>query len=51
MVKLDHLALPVSDWKASRDWYVGNLGFHIEFEAPEGGSNGSGSPHCRTMGG
>ena len=32
MVKFDHMALPVSDTKASRDWYVRNFGFEIEFE-------------------
>ncbi len=26
MVKLDHLAITVRDYRASRDWYVGNLG-------------------------
>jgi catechol 2,3-dioxygenase-like lactoylglutathione lyase family enzyme len=38
MVKLDHLSLPVSDWKRWRDWYVGAFGFKVEFEAPEGGT-------------
>ncbi len=42
MVKLDHLSLPVSDWRTSRDWYVDGIGFAVEFEAPEGGSRGSG---------
>jgi catechol 2,3-dioxygenase-like lactoylglutathione lyase family enzyme len=32
MVKFDHMALPVSDPKASRDWYVENFGFAVEFE-------------------
>jgi catechol 2,3-dioxygenase-like lactoylglutathione lyase family enzyme len=35
MVKFDHMGLPVRDPKASRDWYVGNLGFQVEFEVPE----------------
>jgi catechol 2,3-dioxygenase-like lactoylglutathione lyase family enzyme len=42
MVKLDHLGFAVSDWRRSRDWYVGNLGFKVEFEVPEGGDNGQG---------
>ena len=41
-MKLDHLMLPVSDWKGSRDWYVGHLGFTVEFEVPEGGDAGLG---------
>jgi len=35
MVKLDHLAITVRDYRASRDWYVGNLGLRVEFEVPE----------------
>lgn len=35
MVKFDHMNLPVSDPKASRDWYVRNFGFTVEFEVPE----------------
>jgi predicted lactoylglutathione lyase len=31
-VKFDHMMLPVSDCMASRDWYVKNLGFKVEFE-------------------
>jgi catechol 2,3-dioxygenase-like lactoylglutathione lyase family enzyme len=31
-VKFDHMALPVSNVRRSRDWYVKNLGFKIEFE-------------------
>jgi catechol 2,3-dioxygenase-like lactoylglutathione lyase family enzyme len=38
MPKLDHLTLAVSDWKASRDWYVEHLGFAVEFEVPQGGA-------------
>ena len=41
-MKLDHLALPVSDWTASRDWYVLNLGFTLEFEVARGGAAGLG---------
>jgi predicted enzyme related to lactoylglutathione lyase len=37
MVKLDHLRITVENWRASRDWYVGNFGFKVEFEVPEGG--------------
>ncbi len=33
-MKFDHMTLPVSDWHASRDWYVENLGFKVEFEIP-----------------
>jgi catechol 2,3-dioxygenase-like lactoylglutathione lyase family enzyme len=32
MVKFDHMTLPVSDVRASRDWYVKKLGFKVEFE-------------------
>lgn len=35
MVRLDHMALPVRDWQASRDWYRDRLGFEVEFEIPE----------------
>ena len=42
MVKLDHLALPVSAWKKSRDWYVSNFGFRVEFDEAQGGSWGRG---------
>jgi hypothetical protein len=26
MAKIDHIKLEVGDWRASRDWYVKNLG-------------------------
>ena len=42
MVKLDHAAIPVSDWQRSRDWYIGNLGFRLEFEVGQGGRDGLG---------
>ncbi|MGH6956831.1 MAG: VOC family protein [Caulobacteraceae bacterium] len=42
MPKLDHLTLPVRDWRASRDWYVRHLGFALEFEAEAGGRWGLG---------
>jgi catechol 2,3-dioxygenase-like lactoylglutathione lyase family enzyme len=32
MVKFDHMNLPVSDVRRSRDWYVNKLGFKVEFE-------------------
>jgi len=32
MVKFDHMTLPVSDVRRSRDWYVKRLGFKVEFE-------------------
>ena len=35
MVKFDHLNLPVTNYQASRDWYVNNFGFKVEFEVPE----------------
>jgi len=35
MIKLDHLAIVVSDYRASRDWYTANLGLEVEFEIPD----------------
>ena len=35
MVRLDHLAISVTDETQSRDWYVSNFGFRVEFEVPE----------------
>ena len=35
MLKFDHLTLPVSDWQASRQWYVEVLGLTVEFEMPD----------------
>jgi catechol 2,3-dioxygenase-like lactoylglutathione lyase family enzyme len=35
MVKFDHMGLPVTDARRSRDWYVAQLGFRVEFEVPE----------------
>jgi len=35
MPRLDHLSLPVRDWRKSRDWYKNHLGFEVEFEVPE----------------
>jgi catechol 2,3-dioxygenase-like lactoylglutathione lyase family enzyme len=35
MIKLDHLAIPVRDYRASRDWYHRVLGLEVEFEMPE----------------
>ena len=34
MPRLDHLSLPVRDWRKSRDWYKDQLGFEVEFEIP-----------------
>jgi catechol 2,3-dioxygenase-like lactoylglutathione lyase family enzyme len=31
-MKFDHMTLPVSDPARSRDWYMQNLGFKLEFE-------------------
>jgi predicted enzyme related to lactoylglutathione lyase len=42
VVRLDHLSLPVSDWRRSRDWYVGAFGFVVEFELEGGGARGRG---------
>jgi predicted enzyme related to lactoylglutathione lyase len=35
MPRLDHLSLPVRDWRESRDWYQQHLGFELEFEIIE----------------
>jgi predicted enzyme related to lactoylglutathione lyase len=35
MTKFDHLAIPVRDAVASRNWYIANLGLEVEFEVPE----------------
>lgn len=35
MPRLDHLSLPVRDWRKSRDWYKDHLGFEVEFEIPD----------------
>jgi catechol 2,3-dioxygenase-like lactoylglutathione lyase family enzyme len=35
MLRLDHLSLPVRDWRKSRDWYKHHLGFEVEFEIPD----------------
>jgi lactoylglutathione lyase len=35
MPRLDHISLPVRDWRKSRDWYRDRLGFEVEFEIPE----------------
>jgi catechol 2,3-dioxygenase-like lactoylglutathione lyase family enzyme len=42
MTRLDHMMLPVSDWRASRDFYLTCLGFAAEFELPQGGPAGLG---------
>ena len=42
MVKLDHLTIAVSDWRASRDWYVRRFGFAVEFELANGGAESLG---------
>ena len=34
MPRLDHLSLPVHDWRKSRDWYKDHLDFEVEFEIP-----------------
>lgn len=35
MIRLDHLAIPVRDCAASREWYTTNLGLEVEFEVAE----------------
>ena len=35
MVKFDHMNLPVTNYQTSRDWYVRNFGFKVEFEVPD----------------
>ncbi len=35
MPRLDHITLPVRDWRASRDWWRDQLGFEVEFEIPD----------------
>ena len=35
MPRLDHLSLPVRDWRKSRDWYKNHLGFEVAFEIPD----------------
>ena len=35
MVKFDHMNLPVTNYQVSRDWYVRNFGFKVEFEVPD----------------
>jgi len=35
MVKFDHMNMPVTNPQASRDWYMKNFGFEVEFEVPE----------------
>ena len=37
MVRLDHMAIPVRDWRVSRDWYRTWFGFALEFESAEAG--------------
>jgi catechol 2,3-dioxygenase-like lactoylglutathione lyase family enzyme len=35
LVKFDHMTIAVSNWIASRDWYVNVLGLKFEFEVPD----------------
>src|SRR5262245_30743117 len=35
MIRLNHLALLVGNYRRSRDWYTANLGMKVEFEIPE----------------
>jgi predicted enzyme related to lactoylglutathione lyase len=34
-MRFDHLSIPVTNWIASRDWYVNVLGLTVEFQIPE----------------
>ena len=38
MVKLDHLAIFVTDEQRSARWYVEHLGLRVEFTVPERGT-------------
>jgi catechol 2,3-dioxygenase-like lactoylglutathione lyase family enzyme len=40
MIRLDHLTIGVSDYAASRDWYVDNFGLRVEFENQNVGFGG-----------
>ena len=40
MVFLNHLTIRVSNYTASRDWYVQNFGFRVEFENIASGFGG-----------
>jgi catechol 2,3-dioxygenase-like lactoylglutathione lyase family enzyme len=51
VTRLDHMMLPVSDWRASRDFYARHLGFAVEFELPEGGPDGLGVAAMQEDGG
>jgi catechol 2,3-dioxygenase-like lactoylglutathione lyase family enzyme len=35
--RLDHISLPVKDWRISRDWWRDKLGFDVEFELAHAG--------------
>jgi catechol 2,3-dioxygenase-like lactoylglutathione lyase family enzyme len=35
MLKLDHLAIPVSNLARSREWWATTLGLTVEFEVPD----------------
>jgi catechol 2,3-dioxygenase-like lactoylglutathione lyase family enzyme len=37
VARLDHITLPVKDWRASRDWWRDQLGFQVEFEIEDAG--------------
>jgi catechol 2,3-dioxygenase-like lactoylglutathione lyase family enzyme len=40
MILLNHLTIRVSDYAISRDWYVSNFGFRVEFENLASGFGG-----------
>ncbi len=40
MIKLDHFTIFVSNYAASREWYVNCLGLHVAFESLKGGVAG-----------
>jgi predicted enzyme related to lactoylglutathione lyase len=40
MIRLDHLTVRVSSYRASRDWYTRNFNLHVEFENVYAGFGG-----------
>lgn len=40
MIKLDHLTIFVSDYRASREWYTSCFGLHVAFENVASGVGG-----------
>ena len=40
MIKLDHFTIFVSNYAASREWYIANLGLRVAFDDTERGVSG-----------